>query len=401
VKLKKSCNRPRVLSQPGRKERKRKRDEPSNANQKFVPLFETPVSSYSTSRGTSTTSRESAASSSFCFPPPRVRLAKRIRYPALGLLLLASCSLAPKLEPTEFTGNNSYASFVASGFTMGTGETSNLLLSKVIYATCVDSQTYFVIGPSFATRPWDTMNGAYVIIPITNVTPEYAFSYIQAVGIKYKDASGSVLDTGSALLTGSVGVVNGVSTNTCLAPAEPAYILDVVLADVYANVESGFLVTRRRPRVDNPRNDLHVSKASGGEYDDPSHLFEHAVAYLGDRPGIQPAGAPLRNGLGHHAPGNLQRAPDLPLTQLGGQAQSNNVSDLHHPCPLASHVASPPSLSPARRAYPKHYGWGKEQSRSEPRAVALFGRNGGFLFRERWLRQNGTVALFGRSTHRT
>jgi hypothetical protein len=29
--------------------------------------------------------------------------------------------------------------------------------------------------------------------------------------------------------------------------------------------------------------------------------------------------------------------------------------------------------------------------------VALFPRNGGFLFPERWLRQNGSLAFFGRT----
>lgn len=31
--------------------------------------------------------------------------------------------------------------------------------------------------------------------------------------------------------------------------------------------------------------------------------------------------------------------------------------------------------------------------------MALFPRKGGFLFSERWLRQNGSPALFGRITH--
>ena len=33
--------------------------------------------------------------------------------------------------------------------------------------------------------------------------------------------------------------------------------------------------------------------------------------------------------------------------------------------------------------------------------VALFPRNGGFLFPERWLRQNGNLAFFRRIMHQT
>ena len=166
--------------------------------------------------------------------------------------LVSGCRLSDELRPTTFLGGNNQGVFYANP-SVGNGVSPSFLLSKPISVEVANARPYFVVGPSFATRTDSTTQWAYFVIPITNVSPEYAFPFVMASDLRYLDSSGSVLSQGFAFVLGSVGDTGSSQTNTCLAPGETGMILDIE-PDLYDRVAKvTFSIEYTVVPVTNPR----------------------------------------------------------------------------------------------------------------------------------------------------
>ncbi|KKK89572.1 hypothetical protein LCGC14_2731760, partial [marine sediment metagenome] len=125
--------------------------------------------------------------------------------------------------------------FILQGFSIGKGTTSNTLLMKPVTINVRNNQDFFIIGNAYATRSLPNIEWASTIVPITNITSGKAFSFIKMESVEYKDTQRTVLAEGLSFVTGSVGILGSVQTNTCLAPFETGYFL-LLKNDLYSDL---------------------------------------------------------------------------------------------------------------------------------------------------------------------
>jgi hypothetical protein len=85
-----------------------------------------------------------------------------------------------------------------------------------------------VVGRAFVTRASVDAENVATFVHVTNQGPT-RLCYVHAEALAYQGAHGAMLKAQAAVayLLGSVGEKDGLATDTCLAPGESAYVVDV------------------------------------------------------------------------------------------------------------------------------------------------------------------------------
>lgn len=134
-------------------------------------------------------------------------------------------------DSNTLAGNNRA---LLQGAVIGTSTEAVGNLRKQIAVTVIGKNDSFSVGTAVATRSSSTLPGAgytYIIVPVTNIGKE-SLCLIQLTGLTYRDAAGVALVTPNPyktiFVTGSVGKLSsGAFTDTCLAPSETGFAIEV------------------------------------------------------------------------------------------------------------------------------------------------------------------------------
>ncbi|MFH0899414.1 MAG: hypothetical protein V2A73_02165 [Pseudomonadota bacterium] len=128
-----------------------------------------------------------------------------------------------------FLGENNYG-LLDAGDGIGNDEDPNSLLRRRVTASLSVSSDKFQIGDAWLGRLADVTGHAYVTIPIKNISSQ-GYCLVRMRDVRYRDSSGDVVaNVDSRFVFGSVGIANGQQTQTCLAPGEWGFLLDIKLA---------------------------------------------------------------------------------------------------------------------------------------------------------------------------
>jgi hypothetical protein len=119
---------------------------------------------------------------------------------------------------------------------IGAEVTENDALAKEIVPVHT-GDARLVVGRSFVTRASLDAENVATFIHVTNQGPT-RLCYVHAEALAYQGAHGTMLKAQAAVayLLGSVGEKDGFATDTCLAPGESGYVVDVTPID-YDRVE--------------------------------------------------------------------------------------------------------------------------------------------------------------------
>lgn len=146
-----------------------------------------------------------------------------------------------------YDGDNNSAVLAGSSCTLGQGITGIASLRKTIAATDTSSNSDFTVGTAYATRPTALDDVMYPVIAVTNASAT-AQCFVKLAALTYKNGSGTVIEGGPSSLdyvAGSVGDLTTIQTDTCLAPGETGYALDIQLSGftAVASVEFALVTT--------------------------------------------------------------------------------------------------------------------------------------------------------------
>ncbi|MBI5510355.1 MAG: hypothetical protein HY903_16490 [Deltaproteobacteria bacterium] len=135
----------------------------------------------------------------------------------------------------DFTGNNNGVELDGPSFPGGPDSPS--ALHHTVPAAAVPDHPSFALLEATVARPAvSNTSGAYVILPVQNIDSR-PYCEVTVDTLVYRGLGDSALGTTTLRgVAGSVGRVNTLTTNTCLAPGEIGYFCDVLLGDVYDSI---------------------------------------------------------------------------------------------------------------------------------------------------------------------
>jgi hypothetical protein len=117
---------------------------------------------------------------------------------------------------------------LAATLQLGTATTSVNLLRKRLDVAPIAPRAGLEVGPAFLTRPSVDAERSTAFVFVRN-TGEARRCYVHLESIVYQDGAGAIVDTKlAAWILGSIGQKGELATDTCLAPGESGYVVDVL-----------------------------------------------------------------------------------------------------------------------------------------------------------------------------
>ncbi|MDX2012899.1 MAG: hypothetical protein SFW67_22060 [Myxococcaceae bacterium] len=138
----------------------------------------------------------------------------------------------PAAEQTSFVGDNNTA--LLTGASVGSGSSPNDLLRKPLTVNVTGPSSAWPVARAFVLRANPTTESVSVVVEVSNAGRS-GRCLIRASDLELKDAAGATLKVGPlAFVQGSVGDLgnprNPIVTDTCLAPGETGFLLELYTA---------------------------------------------------------------------------------------------------------------------------------------------------------------------------
>ena len=173
----------------------------------------------------------------------------------------------------SITGNNNNS--VLTGYSIGSGKTSNTELSKSVTLTLQTSHNDISLGTPYVGRRSSSSETIYWSIPVTNISNSNYHCFIKLKTISFYNSSDSLLTTDSlSFVNGVVGKTNyGSYTDTCLTSNEKGFVSGIEIeSNIYTNVSKIVVGNIDSNYSGFSNSDLSVipqSYQTSGTYNDP------------------------------------------------------------------------------------------------------------------------------------